>query len=50
MPSWSCTGKTSSPEWQSQAYRDLYASCKGNFEVVAGKLFRQISLLRMRRR
>ena len=32
-------GKNISPEWQSQAYRDLYASCKGNFEVAAGKLF-----------
>ncbi len=28
-----------SPEWQSQAYKELYASCKGDFNSVTDKLF-----------
>ncbi|MDX9773401.1 MAG: S46 family peptidase [Bacteroidales bacterium] len=32
-------GKNVEPEWQAPAYRDLYASCRGNFASVADKLF-----------
>jgi hypothetical protein len=32
-------GKNIDPEWQSQAYKDLYASCNGNFKSVTDKLF-----------
>ena len=32
-------GKNIEPEWQSDAYRDLAASCGGDFGSVAGKLF-----------
>jgi hypothetical protein len=32
-------GKNIDPEWQSDAYRELYASCKGNFESLADRLF-----------
>ncbi|MRR20028.1 serine protease, partial [bacterium] len=32
-------GKNVDPEWQTQAYRELYASCQGNFGAVADKLF-----------
>jgi hypothetical protein len=32
-------GKNIAPEWQSQAYKELYASCKGNFQSVTDKLF-----------
>jgi hypothetical protein len=32
-------GKNIDPAWQSQAYRDLYASCNGNFNQAADKLF-----------
>jgi hypothetical protein len=31
--------KNISPEWQSQAYKELYASCKGDFNSVTDKLF-----------
>ena len=32
-------GKNIAPEWQSQAYKELYASCKGDFNSVTDKLF-----------
>ncbi len=32
-------GKNIEPEWQSDAYRELAASCGGDFGSVAGKLF-----------
>lgn len=32
-------GENVAPEWQSQAYRDLYAKCRGDFASVAEKLF-----------
>ncbi|HWR74189.1 MAG TPA: S46 family peptidase, partial [Bacteroidales bacterium] len=32
-------GKNISPEWQAQAYKELYASCNGNFRSVTDKLF-----------
>lgn len=32
-------GKNIAPEWQSQAYKELYTSCNGNFQSVTDKLF-----------
>ena len=32
-------GRNVEPEWQAPAYRELAASCKGNFGAVADKLF-----------
>ncbi len=32
-------GKNVDPAWQTQAYRELYASCKGDFGAVVDKLF-----------
>ncbi|HZM13537.1 MAG TPA: S46 family peptidase, partial [Bacteroidales bacterium] len=32
-------GKNIALEWQSQAYKELYTSCKGNFQSVTDKLF-----------
>ena len=32
-------GKNIAPEWQSQAYKELYASCNGNFQSVTDKMF-----------
>lgn len=32
-------GRNIDPEWQALAYRELYASCSGDFEAVAGKLY-----------
>jgi hypothetical protein len=32
-------GKNIDPEWQSEAYKELYASCNGNFKSVTDKLF-----------
>lgn len=32
-------GKNVEPEWQAPAYRELAASCRGDFGSVAGKLF-----------
>ena len=32
-------GKNTEPEWQTAAYRELAASCNGDFARVAGKLF-----------
>ncbi|MCU0379346.1 MAG: S46 family peptidase [Bacteroidales bacterium] len=32
-------GRNIDPDWQSQAYKDLYASCRGNFEEAATRLF-----------
>ena len=32
-------GRNIDSEWQTQAYRELYASCKGNFKSVTDKLF-----------
>ena len=32
-------GKNIGPEWQAQAYKELYTSCNGNFNSVTDKLF-----------
>ncbi len=32
-------GENVAPEWQTQAYRDLYAKCRGDFASVTDKLF-----------
>ena len=32
-------GENVSPEWQTQAYRDLYTKCRGDFASVTDKLF-----------
>ncbi len=32
-------GKNVDPDWQAPAYRELYASCRGDFGAVADKLF-----------
>jgi hypothetical protein len=32
-------GKNIEPEWQAEAYRDMAASCRGDFSSIAGKLF-----------
>lgn len=32
-------GRNIEPEWQADAYREMAASCRGNFSLAAGKLF-----------